>query len=290
MNSKLIVVGAISAAVGAVVSWAFTADYYDNKLKEAAIDLEETEKILRKTEDSIREKNLQPIPVTFSQHFDLEKLYSPTKTSSEKIEELRQKFAGEEIILPDDEADNSTAEIIAPIEEVADEAEGVIPPGETPEETRSKLQDLIHQYTGQEPSADEFVDVASRVTRLQKNEQPVVISQEEFAWSEDYDHFDKQTLTYYPAHRLLIDEDEEVVAEIPYVIGWRNLSDGAFGGESGDPDTVFVRNYKMETDFEINRETEEAPPLHTQMGMGKHEYEINKAAGLIKPPRFRPEE
>jgi hypothetical protein len=63
-------------------------------------------------------------------------------------------------------------------------------------------------------------------------------------------------------------------------LGWKNLSQ--FGGESGDPDTVFIRNQRLETDFEVVRDDESPLPLHIQYGMGKEEFKVNKAAGTLR--------
>jgi hypothetical protein len=47
---------------------------------------------------------------------------------------------------------------------------------------------------------------------------------------------------------------------------------------------VYIRNWRMETDFEVRRETETAPPAHVRYGMDKETYNANKVAGTI---RFR---
>lgn len=360
MNSKLIVVGSISAAVGAVVSWAVTADHYENKLRELDEATNDVARLLRMAEDKIYDLTwtvdastkletdkdlltdeiilgseaeatdvLTSLREIVSGHgvatrhdlFDLVGLRGHYKDSLVGWSNLDKAFVGadptgwkinfppiEDLTAPVEVQPEESAVIVSPepIDDIgADEGQEdehglrpvsepddvvpVIPPGETVEETRANLRNIISEYIENEDDRDHFVAQAERIEPL-RNETPIIISQAEYAYSEDYNHYDKQTLIYYPNHRLLLDEDEDVVAQIPYVIGWRNLSDNAFGNESGDPDTVFIRNHKMMTDFEIVRETDEQPPLHVQYGMSKDEYDTNRAAGLIRPPRFGPED
>lgn len=312
MNSKLTVVGAISAAVGAVVSWAVTADYYDLKRKEAEAAAAEYERLLRASEDEVYElKNRQPI--VFNQYNDTnsgltpEEVYSQTAealrkaaeatpelseklSSADKIAELQAEHADEPLI---EETDNSDPNVVLiPVEELTPEQveeelheEGIIPEGETLEETTSNLQAIIDQYTSTPEQRDEFV-AAVLEPPSQKDAAPYVITKENFSWGEDEGmEYDKKTLTYYPAQRLLLDEDEEVIDNVPQIVGWRNLQ--RFGDESGDPDTVFIRNRKLRTDFEVVREVEAKPPLHVAYGMDRETFRINKAAGLI---RVRPED
>lgn len=165
---------------------------------------------------------------------------------------------------------------------VTDEA--VVPAGETVEETRSNLQSLIDEYTANpDDSSDEFVKEA---VVMDRETPPFVISKEKFAWDEEEgDDYAKITLTYYPRHRLLLDDDEETVDDVATTVGWRNLSQ--FGGESGDPNVVFVRNRRMMTDFEVVRDEENEVPLHIKYGMGREEFNVSKAAGVLK---LRPED
>ena len=177
-----------------------------------------------------------------------------------------------------------TLEVVAPITETdieeQEEAEAAFPPGETPEETRSNLQAIIDQYTANPQDRDNFVEHSS--ASLEPDYQPpFVISQEKFAYDEDEgDEYDKLTLTYYPDDRVLLDEDDEVIDDINYTVGWRNLSQ--FGTDTTDADVVFIRNRRMRTDFEVVRDAESPLPLHVKYGMGKEEFQVNNAAGTLK--------
>lgn len=157
--------------------------------------------------------------------------------------------------------------------------EDVIPVGETPEETRSNLQNLIDTYTADPDAQAEFADIASRAEEYDKVP-PFVISREDYAYDEEGEHHEKITLTYYPRDRVLLDDDEDPIDDIPAQVGWRSLSQ--FGGTSGDPDVVFVRNRRLMTDYEVVKEESQELPLHVKYGMDKEEFRVNKAAGLIK--------
>ena len=313
MNSKLTVVGAISAAVGAVVSWAVTADHYDLKRKEAEEAAAEYERLLRASEDEVYELK-QRQTIVFNQHIEgsnsglsAEEVYAQTAdvlrkakdavpelekklSSADKIAELQAEHADEPLIEETDDSDPNV--VLIPTEELTPEQveeelreEGIIPEGETLEETRSNLQGIIDKYTASPEERDEFV-AAVLEPPSQKDAAPYVITKEDFAWGEDEgSEYEKKTLTYYPGQRLLLDEDEEVLDNVPLYVGWRNLQ--RFGDESGDPDTVFIRNRKLRTDFEVVRELEAKPPLHVAYGMDRETFRVQRAAGLI---RVRPED
>lgn len=294
MNSKLIVVGAISAAVGAVVSWAVTADYYEQRTKLLEDLAEGYENLLRQTEDEVYELRQQSGPMMTINNFvanppTAEELLEVaetgaeafTKTSSDLIAEAAAKHADEEVeLVYDPDPDTGVVEIVSSIEEV--DGEAVIPSGETEANTRTNLQELIDDYVYKEEDRDEFV-AAVIDPPGQSDATPFVISRELFSWDEEEgNNYDKITLTYYPTSRLLLDEEEEPIDNPAIAVGWRNLQQ--FGSESGDVDTVFIRNRRLRTDFEVVRELEEKPPLHVQFGMGKEEFRTRRAAGLIRLP------
>lgn len=319
MNSKLTVVGAISAAVGAVVSWAVTADHYDLKRKEAEDAANEYERLLRASEDEVYELQ-QKQAVIFNQYLTTgsgvssEEMYQEVakklqdvknagpeldeklKTSAEKIAEMQAEHVDETVEGETDATDPNVVDLAVyhespetgvveavTVEEELREA-GIIPEGETLEETTSNLQAIIDQYTNNPNDRDEFV-AAALEPPSQRDAAPFVIPKETFAWDDEGDEYDKKTLTYFPQQRLLLDEEEEIIDDVPQIVGWRNLS--RFGDESGDADTVFVRNRKLRTDFEVVRELEAKPPLHVAYGMDRETFRANRAAGLI---RLRPED
>lgn len=173
-----------------------------------------------------------------------------------------------------------TVRVDVPVEEpVEEEVEEVHEPQETIEETRTNLQNLIDMYTADEASRAEFVEIASEAVS-NENRMPYVITREQYAYDEDGQYYSKITVNYYPRDRVVLDDDEEPIENVASFIGWRNLS--RFGDGSDDPDVVFVRNDKLETDFEVIKEEDSPLPLHVTYGMEREEFRANKAAGLIK--------
>lgn len=156
---------------------------------------------------------------------------------------------------------------------------------ETLEETRSNLQALIDEYTSSPEKQEEFVEHAMQAIEADRRP-PFVIGKDEYAYGEDGEHFDKVSILYYPNERVLLDDDDEPIADVNLIVGWKNLK--SFGEDSGDPDVVFIRNPRMETDFEVIRqEPDKALPLHVRYGMDASTFNSRKAAGLL---RLRPED
>jgi len=263
MNTKFIATGAalVGAGAGAIVAWAITAD----RAEQRSVAMRDE---LRRMEKALREK------MSYNSHLEIE-----NEQLNTRVDELERKLYSEDENSPGGASD----EIVSP-EEI-----DVIPEGETPEETEAKLRaqisDVFRDYAANSDEAERFVGEAARVVvESSRQEPPFVISQTEFASDLDDEgaEYSKQTLTYYEKHRVLLDEDDEVVPhnEIENMVGWRNLN--RFGDTSGDPDTVFIRNRRADIDYEVVRELDEEPPLYVKLGMDKESYEANRSAGRLK--------
>lgn len=194
------------------------------------------------------------------------------RDKTEHIWALQDRLDNPVVEVPQPEPERVQAEV--PQVEAVEE-----PIDETVETTRSNLQSLIDMYTADEVAQSEFSQQVA-VAVEQENSAPYVISREKYAYDEEGHYYSKITLYYYPDDRVLLDDDEEPIADVARHVGWRNLS--RFGDESGDPGVVFVRNDKLESDFEIVREEDTPLPLHVKYGMEKEEFRANRAAGLIK--------
>lgn len=80
---------------------------------------------------------------------------------------------------------------------------------------------------------------------------PYVISYDEyFAAEKEYDTI---SLTYYEEDDTLVDEKDSPISDVDKTIGDESLA--RFGHGSKDNNVVYVRNDKMESDFEITRST-----------------------------------
>lgn len=87
---------------------------------------------------------------------------------------------------------------------------------------------------------------------------PYVIDSEEFEDAEL--DFSQNTLTYYAGDNVLTDESDQPV-NIGQIVGESNLQ---FGIGSGDKNIVYVRNHRLEVDFEICKD----PGYYTEEVLG----------------------
>lgn len=256
MQTKLIVVALGAFGLGALGGWAVTADIHERRFRQLEKEFDE----------AIGEKTRH----IWALQDRAEAVWIQNNSSS---------FHSEDFDSPTNEVDIGPSQIAFDEIEEDNEDEGEeVPEGETPEETRTNLQKLIDAYTADQDAKDDFVDVATESTN--DKTPPFVISRFVYAYDEEGTSYEKITLTYFPHDRVLLDDEEDPIEDVGNTVGWRNLSQ--FGNESEDPNVVFVRNRRLETDFEVIKEDDAQLPLHVKYGMEKEEFRVNKAAGLIK--------
>lgn len=264
---KMILGGVGLFSAGAVSAWAVTADWYAG--------------IIREDQRLILDKN--------------EHIFALQKGESDLAYELRdvkgelselKDFISQSILngMGPVKSEDETVEVS--IHQDEDDEDDYVPaPGETVEDTRANLQNLINQFTQEdvpfEDDEDEqgFADIREAFS----DTPPHLITEEEFGRQSDLGE-DKQSLTYYPKDRVLIDEDEEMLSDVGAVIGWQNLT---VLGKAGYGDHIWVRNDRLMTDYEIYLNTKDSLPVHIAYGMSKEEYRTNVSSGLLK---FREEE
>lgn len=78
---------------------------------------------------------------------------------------------------------------------------------------------------------------------------PFVIHKDEHMANED--EFEQVTLTYFMGDDVLSDERDTVIAEPDVIVGLDNLQ--RFGEGSEDPNVVYIRNPRLEVDYEVIR-------------------------------------
>ena len=78
---------------------------------------------------------------------------------------------------------------------------------------------------------------------------PYVIHHDEYTINED--NHEQVTLTYFAGDDVLSDERDQVLPDQDTVVGLENLQ--KFGHGSEDPNVVYVRNPRLEVDYEIVR-------------------------------------
>lgn len=78
---------------------------------------------------------------------------------------------------------------------------------------------------------------------------PFIISEDEFMANET--DYEQNSVTWYEADGVLIDQWDSVIERIEETVGRNNLT--KFGEKSGDPNIVYVRCDRFEIDFEVAR-------------------------------------
>jgi hypothetical protein len=98
---------------------------------------------------------------------------------------------------------------------------------------------------------EEDYDKGERMTneanRIYSKGSPYIISLEEF--SDEAPNYDKSTIYYYADDNTLSDENEEIITDVISIVGDQALY--SFGDRSEDPEIVYVRNEKLQIDYEI---------------------------------------
>lgn len=260
MRNKLIMAGAGLFGYGVLIGWAITGDKFEKKMKSNQLMLA-----------SIIDKKTRELD-------GARELFS--NVSHEAVDETVVELVSEH----EKNQVQYNKPVVSSETDVQTGDERFM--GETPEETKANLQNLINGYVANKEDVEAFDHMASRVVADGvDNTPPFVISQGTYAWDEEGEDHAKITLKWYPQQRVLLVEDEEELIEdkdVDGYVGWRNLD--RFGDESGDPEVVFIRNRRLNADYEVVRETETELPAHIRYGFGRREYENFQATGVT---RFR---
>lgn len=81
---------------------------------------------------------------------------------------------------------------------------------------------------------------------------PYIITTEEFRQNDP--EYVQSTLTYYEPDMVLADDHEDIIENKEDTVGLKALS--SFGLDPDEPDAVYVRNEKIQMDFEVVRSEE----------------------------------
>lgn len=282
MNLKLIASAAGLFGFGLLVGWALTADHYTKEIKDKDQNIDLLRKKLHDATKYGEIKSVQESKFGYVIRGTIYDLKQPDKELifGDEVPPYDEEWADVDSLEVGDEGTESAVGDSEEGEEEYDEAKT--------EEIRENLQNLIDTYTDTGSAQDEatarFVE-SGAAEIVHSFTPPFVIPKETYAWDEEGENYAKITITYYPKERLVLDDEEDKIEDVASMLGWKNLT--RFGDGSGDPRIVFIRNRRMETDFEVVMDDFNPVPLHVQYNMGKEEFEAQKAAGFI---RLRPED
>lgn len=119
------------------------------------------------------------------------------------------------------------------------------------------------------PVNDRVFDYAEEM-KLRDGQMTFVVSHDEYYLGEkDYPQI---TVTYFEGDDVLIDERDEPIKDVDMTIGIASL--GLFGHGSNDNNVVYVRNERLEVDFEVVRS--QGKYVVEILGFIEHSHESRK--------------
>lgn len=118
--------------------------------------------------------------------------------------------------------------------------DAVFTPDQSPEDDEPEEDE--EEYMEYESTSKEYAE-------YDRNKKPYVIPLD--AFTDEMIGYDKITLGYYEEDDVLVDDNEDMIDDIEYVIGYASLD--RFGDGSEDEDIVYVRNERVGSDYEVVR-------------------------------------
>ncbi len=192
------------------------------------------------------------------QVIDEEMLVQPAHVNSNKTEEVSQ---SEVVVKSEGDADQRTmAKLISSGERLAKEA-------------ASKVVNVFN-------NDDDWDWDAEKSNR--DSDQPYILHVDEYV-ADEKDWDSQSTLTWYEGDRVLADSSDTPIYDPDRMIG-----ELKFGHGSGDPNVVFVRNEKLQAEYEILRD----PNKYVDVVLGgqlEHEFETGDLKHSRQPRKFRQE-
>ncbi len=130
--------------------------------------------------------------------------------------------------------------------------------------TREEFDEFMEPDTPSEEEKTEYRNIVKEYaeggeTSMDVGTKPYMITYDEFG---DIDEYDTCTLTYY-ADGVLVDNWGSVIEDISNTVG--DDFDNHFDEDEDEPDTVYVRNKRLKTDYEINRDVSAYADLKDQI-------------------------
>ena len=117
---------------------------------------------------------------------------------------------------------------------------------------RPPIEEVVEErknvFENRSPVDDEDFDYEAELAR-RNGDRPYIITHDEFYENET--DYEQMHITYFAGDDVLVDERDQVIPDEDAAVGDDNLT--RFGHGSKDAHIVYVRNEKLETDFEITR-------------------------------------
>lgn len=259
MNIKFIASLVGAAGVGSLYGWAWTEDRAERRARRMAEDhVELVEDVQKLVVENIH-------------------LTQQLKSANDTIDKLEHRLT------PDEDVEAAPQVSLREVAEAIEEE----PTDAQLEAQTTELKDMIAPYVSDPKVQEDFMlQARTQIQNEANHEPPMVISQEDYSHDEEGQDFDKHTVHFYQKHQTLLDEEDEVIEQndIESVVGWRSLR--RFGDMSHAPDVVYVRNKRLQIDYEVVLMEDDDLPLHVRYNMSQPEFDtMSKAGKLLLPTR-----
>lgn len=232
-NTKLALIFVGGLAAGAAVGYLTTRRQIEAKYTAL---VEEEIAMVKNQYRILRKEGEYSSPEKLSEKYVGEKVYSEEEIEADSQDGVENARIDYSKIISSNNYANSEVESGA-VEHTKGEIET--------DEVMMPVEKNIFDLEGEDPG--EAIDPLDRGSR--KADKPYVISVEEYM--EEAEDFDKVTYTYYDGDDTLADERDSIIRDVDEYVGFSNLS--KFGVESDNEAIVYVRNEKLQVDFEILR-------------------------------------
>lgn len=230
-NAKMILVGVAGIVLGATVAYLVTAKRVAAK-EHARADAE-----IEDVRNTYAFQN-KPDLATLAEAIPDEELPEPFSEQEHATAERITKDEGYVRYATPDQVEQYENEHA---EEIAEQAN----------EVASAAADLaanVNMNVFESDHPDTYFDASEeRQRRIDFPDLPYVITKDEF--DENEPEYEQQSLTYYEGDDVLCDAGDKAIDISDKVVGDSNLL--RFGHGSGDPEIVYVRNNRLEVDFEV---------------------------------------
>jgi hypothetical protein len=114
---------------------------------------------------------------------------------------------------------------------------------EVVDEKREFAQQVLHNIFAEKTTEE----ISDKEKRNRTEEAPYILSKDEFMESDS--DYTQSTVTYFGGDKVLVDSREDIIEDVDMTVGEGNLE--RFGHGSGDPNVLYVRNDRLEIEFEI---------------------------------------
>lgn len=207
-----------------------------------------TKRVLSKKFDELMEKELDQAKAFYAKQ-SKEGEFSDPEELAKKYQEndLEDRLLAPDVEDIPEEARRDLTDAIRTLKYHADSPETVVQKPSEKAEVRESIRKNIFENAApidEEEDEDEF----EREKSARDNTRPYIISHDEY-FNNDTD-YNQNTITYFEEDDVLVDEEDTPIRNEVQVVGEGNL---LFGRWSKDENIVYIRNEKLEVDFEVVR-------------------------------------